>query len=172
MQSSFWCAVLRANGDVGTWNCNLGEKLVPFLQVQGYTPPEFQIWSLCSLGKSGCSAELVGVTAVSQTPWYCHEIWIRHLFSVLKPTCFKGHDTMQRRFGYFFLFSAFVCLLFLPHLRPIERNNIRLCTHTFLFSPETIVTSSAPMQPLCTWPGCFFQRNSTFEMFPEISVSI
>lgn len=94
--------------------CNLGEKLVPFLQVQGCTsPPEFQIWYLSSLGTSGCSAELVGVTVVSQTPRYCHDIWMRLLFSVLKPTCFKGHDNMHKCFGCFFSFPVFFFFSFI-----------------------------------------------------------
>lgn len=71
--------------------CNLEGKLVPFLQAQDYTPLEIEICYLCSLRKSGCSAELVGVTGVSQTPRYCCEVWIRLLFLILKPTCFKGH---------------------------------------------------------------------------------
>lgn len=55
---------------------------------------------------------------------------------------------------------------------PTEWNTIRWCTHTFPLSPDIILTSSAPMRAPCMWPRRFFQRNSTFEMFPEISVSI
>lgn len=76
--------------------------------MQCYSPPGLQIWCLCSLGKSGCSAELLGVTVLSQTLSTDMKFGLCSPFQYLNPLVLRGMVSCKGILGYFFccLFSS------------------------------------------------------------------